>query len=235
MYPLLRSLEADGPLAGEWEHPERRSRRFYRITDAGRERARRGWRASWPAARPHRRLDRRDPRGGALRGLVVLRRGHRGRRSRLPRSLPRLRPWVEAARPSRRRASRPTSASPRCPSCWARSHARSELVEATPPAGVPDWVQRCRHRAGGGFRDFAEASRSRILRAASSLGESLVTTYPVLRWDVGRRRPPRGALARRDGLRLRRRPCRSARRPRARSRAATSPTRLARWREAVAG
>jgi PadR family transcriptional regulator PadR len=36
MYPLLRSLEAQGFAAGEWEHPERRSRRFYRITDAGR-------------------------------------------------------------------------------------------------------------------------------------------------------------------------------------------------------
>src|SRR3954452_22791379 len=28
MYPLLRDLEARGLLAGEWEHPERRSRRF---------------------------------------------------------------------------------------------------------------------------------------------------------------------------------------------------------------
>jgi PadR family transcriptional regulator, regulatory protein PadR len=36
MYPLLRSLEAQGLVAGEWEHPERRSRRFYRATDAGR-------------------------------------------------------------------------------------------------------------------------------------------------------------------------------------------------------
>jgi PadR family transcriptional regulator PadR len=36
MYPLLRSLEAQGLAAGEWEHPERRSRRFYRITDTGR-------------------------------------------------------------------------------------------------------------------------------------------------------------------------------------------------------
>jgi PadR family transcriptional regulator PadR len=36
MYPLLRSLEAQGFAAGEWEHPERRSRRFYRITEAGR-------------------------------------------------------------------------------------------------------------------------------------------------------------------------------------------------------
>ena len=41
MYPLLRSLEGRGLVAGEWEHPERRSRRFYRLTDAGEvERAR---------------------------------------------------------------------------------------------------------------------------------------------------------------------------------------------------
>jgi PadR family transcriptional regulator PadR len=36
MYPLLRSLEAEGMLAGSWEHPERRTRRFYRATEAGR-------------------------------------------------------------------------------------------------------------------------------------------------------------------------------------------------------
>ena len=35
MYPLLRTLEAEGLVAGEWEHPERRSRRFYRLTDDG--------------------------------------------------------------------------------------------------------------------------------------------------------------------------------------------------------
>jgi PadR family transcriptional regulator PadR len=35
MYPLLRALEAEGLVAGEWEHPERRSRRFYRLTEAG--------------------------------------------------------------------------------------------------------------------------------------------------------------------------------------------------------
>jgi PadR family transcriptional regulator PadR len=36
MYPLLRSLEERGLVEGRWEHPERRSRRFYAITDAGR-------------------------------------------------------------------------------------------------------------------------------------------------------------------------------------------------------
>src|SRR5688500_5045570 len=41
MYPLLRSLEAQGLVAGEWEHPERRSRRFYRVTDDGRDELRR--------------------------------------------------------------------------------------------------------------------------------------------------------------------------------------------------
>jgi PadR family transcriptional regulator, regulatory protein PadR len=35
MYPLLRSLEGRGLVAGQWEHPERRSRRFYRITEEG--------------------------------------------------------------------------------------------------------------------------------------------------------------------------------------------------------
>ncbi len=35
MYPLLRRLEGDGFVAGEWEHPERRSRRFYRVTSEG--------------------------------------------------------------------------------------------------------------------------------------------------------------------------------------------------------
>jgi DNA-binding PadR family transcriptional regulator len=35
MYPLLRALEDEGLAVGEWEHPVRRSRRFYRITPAG--------------------------------------------------------------------------------------------------------------------------------------------------------------------------------------------------------
>jgi PadR family transcriptional regulator, regulatory protein PadR len=36
MYPLLRSLEERGLIEGSWEHPERRSRRYYSITDEGR-------------------------------------------------------------------------------------------------------------------------------------------------------------------------------------------------------
>jgi PadR family transcriptional regulator, regulatory protein PadR len=35
MYPLLRLLEQRGLVAGEWEYPERRTRRFYRITADG--------------------------------------------------------------------------------------------------------------------------------------------------------------------------------------------------------
>ena len=36
MYPLLRELEAKGRIEGRWEHPDRRTRRFYTITPAGR-------------------------------------------------------------------------------------------------------------------------------------------------------------------------------------------------------
>jgi len=36
MYPLLRRLEEDGLIEGQWEHPERRTRRFYSLTPKGR-------------------------------------------------------------------------------------------------------------------------------------------------------------------------------------------------------
>jgi PadR family transcriptional regulator, regulatory protein PadR len=36
IYPLLRELESRGLIRGEWEHPDRRTRRFYAITAAGR-------------------------------------------------------------------------------------------------------------------------------------------------------------------------------------------------------
>jgi DNA-binding PadR family transcriptional regulator len=37
MYPLLRQLEERGLIEGSWEHPERRSRRYYSLTAAGRD------------------------------------------------------------------------------------------------------------------------------------------------------------------------------------------------------
>jgi hypothetical protein len=60
-----------------------------------------------------------------------------------------------------------------------------ELVEAAPPADAPDWVRDVVAEHGGGFRDFAERSRSCVLRAAYYLGACFVTTYPVLRWELG--------------------------------------------------
>jgi DNA-binding PadR family transcriptional regulator len=36
MYPLLRDLERRGLIEGRWEHPDRRTRRFYSITADGR-------------------------------------------------------------------------------------------------------------------------------------------------------------------------------------------------------
>src|SRR5215218_5024412 len=36
MYPLLREMESQGHLEGRWELPDRRTRRYYSITSAGR-------------------------------------------------------------------------------------------------------------------------------------------------------------------------------------------------------
>jgi PadR family transcriptional regulator, regulatory protein PadR len=41
IYPLLRQLEAQGMIKGDWEHPDRRTRRYYSITAAGRREYRR--------------------------------------------------------------------------------------------------------------------------------------------------------------------------------------------------
>ena len=41
MYPLLRQMEADGLVEGSWELPDRRTRRFYSITPAGKKEYRR--------------------------------------------------------------------------------------------------------------------------------------------------------------------------------------------------
>jgi DNA-binding PadR family transcriptional regulator len=35
MYPLLRHLEERGLIQGKWEHPERRTRRYYSLTAGG--------------------------------------------------------------------------------------------------------------------------------------------------------------------------------------------------------
>jgi DNA-binding PadR family transcriptional regulator len=41
IYPLLRQLESQGMIVGSWEHPDRRTRRYYSITAAGRREHRR--------------------------------------------------------------------------------------------------------------------------------------------------------------------------------------------------
>jgi PadR family transcriptional regulator PadR len=41
IYPLLRELEERDLIEGQWEHPDRRTRRFYSITAAGRREYRR--------------------------------------------------------------------------------------------------------------------------------------------------------------------------------------------------
>jgi PadR family transcriptional regulator PadR len=41
MYPLLREMEANGLIEGRWELPDRRTRRYYSITQAGKKEYRR--------------------------------------------------------------------------------------------------------------------------------------------------------------------------------------------------
>ena len=41
IYPLLRDLEERGLITGSWEHPDKRTRRYYSITPAGRKEYRR--------------------------------------------------------------------------------------------------------------------------------------------------------------------------------------------------
>jgi PadR family transcriptional regulator, regulatory protein PadR len=41
MYPLLRELEGRGLIEGRWEHPDKRTRRYYSITASGRKQYRR--------------------------------------------------------------------------------------------------------------------------------------------------------------------------------------------------
>jgi hypothetical protein len=71
------------------------------------------------------------------------------------------------------------------PEVLARLAEQVELVDAPPPDDAPDWVRDVVREHGGGFRDFAESSRSCVLRAAYYLGASFVSTYPVLRWEIG--------------------------------------------------
>ena len=41
MYPLLRQMEGRGLVDARWEHPDRRTRRYYSVTPAGRREYRR--------------------------------------------------------------------------------------------------------------------------------------------------------------------------------------------------
>ena len=62
---------------------------------------------------------------------------------------------------------------------------RSSSSTRRRPTTSPAWVREVVAESGAGFRDFAEGSRSCVLRAAYYLGASFVTTYPVLRWELG--------------------------------------------------
>ena len=66
MYPLLRQLESRGLIAGEWEHPERRTRRYYRSPTRA-TRSRPVGRGGAALPRLGQDLDRRDRARGLRR------------------------------------------------------------------------------------------------------------------------------------------------------------------------
>ena len=139
MYPLLRALEQEGLVAGEWEHPERRSRRFYRLTGAGRPsatvspaRRRRAWTPS-----PPRRALRRElgltARVGRVRAQVDLPAWPaRPRSSGTTRAAGRLRRRPQARRLGRGRlaARGRASSGTRTPAAAAASSSASSRYEA---------------------------------------------------------------------------------------------------------
>ena len=67
MYPLLRELEERGLIEGSWEHPERRTRRYYSLTAAGP----RGVRPAGRGGRAVPRLGARSVDDDRARGLRV--------------------------------------------------------------------------------------------------------------------------------------------------------------------
>ena len=106
MYPLLRELEAQGLVAGEWEHPERRSRRFYRLTEAGEaERRPAGRRAGAAAGRRRREPRPHPPRAASLSGPRARQHRRRPASPARPRSCGTTRPLADLRRrPAPRRA-----------------------------------------------------------------------------------------------------------------------------------
>ena len=171
IYPLLRELEARGMIEGDWEHPDRRTRRYYSITAAGRREHKRLRAELEPfldsvirSVTPDQARDLRGERlrrveslvealaGRGLGPLLRARRlaglGRRLRRGRVARGL------------SRRRAARSSGARPGRARDGQRAGARAR---AAPPA--PDRVHRPRVQRRAGER----ASRSRARRARVTL------------------------------------------------------------------
>ena len=156
MYPLLRALEAEGLVAGEWEHPERRSRRFYRLTEQRQRRARPAGGGRRAAPGRDRRRRRPDPaRAGGLSpmGTVAARQplpGASVARGRGPvagpRPLARVRRRLRHARPPRGRlAAAPArgSSGTRCATAAAASSSRSPTSSRASPSSCASRTRSC--------------------------------------------------------------------------------------------
>lgn len=68
--------------------------------------------------------------------------------------------------------------------CWLAT--RVNVVQVEPPEDVDSWVRDAMEQQHGGFRDFDDATRPLVLRAAYYFGQSFVESFPNMRWAPGR-------------------------------------------------
>ena len=196
MYPLLRSLEAQGLVAGEWEHPERRSRRFYRA---------------------HRRRAR--PSATRLAAELGAAAGRRRRRASTSSAASCASEWagsrasIDVAGPRQRgrgalvrhdAAGRPSSTASRTSRAWRATGraAGARVLWDSPPGGrgrVLERVTRLRGARGPDARRRGRADPRHPARRASRRTEDGVTVTLELEYELKEQRP--GMRARRPALR----------------------------------
>lgn len=67
---------------------------------------------------------------------------------------------------------------------WLRGQVTVRAVE--PAADTPAWIRDSMEADHGGFLDFDDESRPRVLRAGYFFGQCFVASHPALEWALGR-------------------------------------------------
>ena len=162
MYPLLRQLERRGLIEGKWEHPERRTRRYYSLTaDGAQEYERLSRRCGPSSTRSSRSIDEIVRRGLRDVSRAAYARGDRAAAAgRGARALDRRRSLADLRRGLRARR--------RALSGLARAGA--ELVWESSPGGRGRVTEKVVERASGQLRD--RGLRGRAAWAARRCGRS---------------------------------------------------------------